>query len=204
MNAHTGEWQCLKIVLRYSETGGSSLGARFFRRHLLNRWKQHNPQVETECVHAQWEHPEIKTHYRSGETTTLNIRNTAPRQIEEFFNLYRNSEGSNIHLRHGGPKVWTERRSIQGLWQPSVDHMMRSLKPVRQGEKARYKNTLTYSKRSKELAVQTYEGIGRWGDRSEQPKGLDRGYLQAMFNAPFAMAEQIVSSPPLEESKSAE
>ena len=31
----------------------------------------------------------------------------------------------NLYLRHGGPRVWTERRSVQGLWQPSAEGMFR-------------------------------------------------------------------------------
>lgn len=45
--------------------------------------------------------------------------------VQELLNLQRNSESPNLYLRHGGPRVWTERRSIQGLWQPSVEGMFR-------------------------------------------------------------------------------
>eukprot|EP00438_Fugacium_kawagutii_P024042 Skav212905 [mRNA] locus=scaffold374:148530:152298:- [translate_table: standard] len=79
MNAATGTWQLRRVIIRYSETGGSSLGTRFYLRHLL----------------------------------------------PELLNLQRNSESPNLYLRHGGPRVWTERRSIQGLWQPSAEGMFR-------------------------------------------------------------------------------
>lgn len=41
-------------------------------------------------------------------------------------NLQRNSESPNLYLRHGGPRVWTERRSVQGLWQPSPEGMFKA------------------------------------------------------------------------------
>ncbi|EER12682.1 conserved hypothetical protein, partial [Perkinsus marinus ATCC 50983] len=121
MNAHTGAWYLKKVVIRYSETGGSSLGVRFFFRHLLQPWKDRNPQVEVVTTHSQYEHPQLTGEWASGDTYTTNMRKLRPWQIEDLMNLYRNSEGPNLFLRHGGPRIWTERRSIQGLWQPSPE-----------------------------------------------------------------------------------
>ena len=39
MNAATGEWQLRRLIIRYSETAGSSLGVRFYLHHLLPLWK---------------------------------------------------------------------------------------------------------------------------------------------------------------------
>ena len=38
MNAHTGQWHLKRMIIRYSETAGSSLGVRFYFRHLLPQY----------------------------------------------------------------------------------------------------------------------------------------------------------------------
>lgn len=40
-----GIWQLQQVLLRYSETGYSSSGVRFYLKHLLPSWEQRNPQV---------------------------------------------------------------------------------------------------------------------------------------------------------------
>ena len=117
MNAHTGQWHLQRMILRYSETAGSSLGTRYYLRHILPVFKAQNPQIEVVTEHQQIGHPFITAHYRSGESTSVTLRNLSARQIDELMMLYRNSESPNLYLKHGGPRVWTERRSIQGLWQ---------------------------------------------------------------------------------------
>merc|ERR1712061_93561 len=115
------------------------------------------------------------------------MRNLKPRQIEDHMNLVRNSESPNLYLRHGGPRVWTERRSIQGLWQPSVEGMFRALKFARSESWAgKASNALKYSPTSIKLAEQhLLERRGRWGDQNARPKGFDRHILQDIFNQPF-------------------
>eukprot|EP00397_Hematodinium_sp_SG-2012_P042042 GEMP01046428.1.p1 GENE.GEMP01046428.1~~GEMP01046428.1.p1 ORF type:complete len:202 (+),score=19.70 GEMP01046428.1:23-607(+) len=192
MNAHTGEWHLLKATIRYSETGGSSLGVRFYLRHLLQKWKQRNPQTEVATAHSQWEHPELSCEFRNGERCAVSLRKLNSKQVEELLDLHRNSEGPNIHLRHGGPRVWTERRSIQGLWRPTMHGMIQALRPIKAGEKSRCgSKALRYSKHSLDLARQTYDGAGRWGSSHEHVKGLDRRVLRAVFDNPFAMAQQV-------------
>ena len=64
MNAATGEWHLQRMVIRYSETGGASLGVRFLFKNLLPRWKMRNPQVEVVTQHSQYEHPEMLCQFR--------------------------------------------------------------------------------------------------------------------------------------------
>ncbi|KAF4725509.1 hypothetical protein FOZ62_028561, partial [Perkinsus olseni] len=145
MNAHTGVWHLKKVIIRYSETGGSSLGVRFFFRHLLQPWRDRNPQVVVVVV---------------GGTVI-----TVVQQIEDLMNLYRNSEGPNLFLRHGGPRIWTERRSIQGLWQPSPEGALVALKWFHKPDKPPV--YLKYSPTSVKLARQHISyGKGRWGQIS--------------------------------------
>ncbi|CAK9054771.1 unnamed protein product [Durusdinium trenchii] len=207
MNAATGTWQLRRIIIRYSETGGSSLGTRFYLRHLLPVWKERNPQVLVVTEHSQLDHPELQAEWTSGERFEISLRKMRPRQIEErwrasepvqqgrgmstpscddLMNLQRNSESPNLYLRHGGPRVWTERRSVQGLWQPSAELMFKVLKFARQPSwSGAGKEELKYSSQTIKLCKQhLLEKRGRWGDQS-QPKGFDRHLLEDVLNQPF-------------------
>jgi large subunit ribosomal protein L43 len=199
MNAATGEWALKKLVLRYSETGGSSLGVRFYFRHLLESWKAKNPQVEVVTEHSQFEHPSVSAEWIGGETHSTNMSNLKPKQIENLMNFYRNSQGANLYLRHGGPRCWSERRSIQGLWQPSLESSLKSLKwfhkgtPVGGTVRSSRKNwtKLEYSPASIRLAAEHYNGLtsGRWGSNEMHGTPVDVGFgkerLNRLFSNPF-------------------
>jgi large subunit ribosomal protein L43 len=199
MNAATGEWALKQLMIRYSETGGSSLGVRFYFRHILDSWKNKNPQVQVETVHSQFEHPRITAEWSSGETHSTNMANLKPRQIENLLNFYRNSQGANLYLRHGGPRCWSERRSIQGVWQPSLESSLKSLnwfhKGIPVGGKSvqeRNWNRLQYSPASVKLAHDHYKGLtgGRWGGSELHGTKVDVGFskdrLSEVFSNPFA------------------
>merc|ERR1712129_347694 len=187
MNAATGQWQLQRIFIRYSETGGSSLGVRFYLRHLLQTWKERNPQVEVVTEHSKIEHPQILAEWASGEMFETSLRNLKPRQIEDLLTLQRNSASPNMYLRHGGPRVWTERRSIQGLWQPSVEGMFQAVRFARLKDwRSRRAAGLKYSPTTLKLTSQhLLEQRGRWGDQREHAKGFDRHILESIFNNPF-------------------
>mmetsp|Transcript_13499 Transcript_13499/g.29629 ORF Transcript_13499/g.29629 Transcript_13499/m.29629 type:complete len:199 (-) Transcript_13499:58-654(-) len=197
MNAATGTWQLRRVFLRYSETGGSSLGVRFWLRHLLHPWKERNPQVEVIVEHSRLDHPQLLAEWASGEKYEISLRLLKPRQIEDLMTLQRNSESPNLYLRHGGPRVWTERRSIQGLWQPSPELMFRTLKLAREknwGARTQSNRIprLKYSPQTLKLTEQhILQQHGRWGDQKEFPKGFDRYRLQTVLNEPFARDSQI-------------
>mmetsp|Transcript_15083 Transcript_15083/g.35323 ORF Transcript_15083/g.35323 Transcript_15083/m.35323 type:complete len:204 (+) Transcript_15083:50-661(+) len=200
MNAATGQWHLKRLIIRYSETAGSSLGTRFYLRHLLHAWKERNPQVTVVTEHSRLEHPQLKAEWASGESYEYSLRNLRPRQIEDHMDLVRNSESPNLWLRHGGPRVWTERRSIQGLWQPSAEGMFRALKFARErswlGQKA---SKLKYSPTTLKLTEQhLLERRGRWGDQNEHPKGFDRHILEDIFNRPLLDTIVEPSSAPAE------
>mmetsp|Transcript_8039 Transcript_8039/g.17978 ORF Transcript_8039/g.17978 Transcript_8039/m.17978 type:complete len:192 (-) Transcript_8039:186-761(-) len=186
MNAATGQWQLKKLIIRYSETGGSSLGVRFYLRHLLPVWKERNPQVHVLTEQSRMEHPELRAEWASGETFEVSLRNLKPRQIEDMLTLQRNSESPNLWLRHGGPRVWTEKRSIQGLWQPSPEGMFEALRYARMHSWVRTHQNIKYSRSTLKLTQQhLLEQNGRWGDQREFPKGFDRHVLEGIFNQPF-------------------
>merc|ERR1711974_91735 len=169
--------------IRYSETGGSSLGVRYFLRHLLWPWKERNPQVQVVTEHSQLEHPQLLSEWASGEKFEISLRNLRPRQVVELMDLQRNSESPNLHMRHGGPKVWTERRSIQGLWQPSEEGMLQAVRFARLKDwRSRKAADLKYSPTTLKLTHQhLVERRGRWGEQTEHVKGFDRHVLQDIF-----------------------
>ena len=199
MNGATGEWALKRLVIRYSETGGSSLGTRFYFRHLLDSWKTKNPQVEVITEHSQFENPRVTAEWISGEKHETSAANLQPKQIENLLNYYRNSQGANLYLRHGGPRCWTERRSIQGLWQPTLESSLKSLKwfhkgkPVN-GTSAKNQNwtRLQDSPSSVRLAAEHYNGVtsGRWGANELHGTRVDVGFskdrLSAIFSNPYA------------------
>eukprot|EP00747_Dinoflagellata_sp_TGD_P224471 gnl/TRDRNA2_/TRDRNA2_96936_c0_seq1.p1 gnl/TRDRNA2_/TRDRNA2_96936_c0~~gnl/TRDRNA2_/TRDRNA2_96936_c0_seq1.p1 ORF type:complete len:193 (-),score=30.84 gnl/TRDRNA2_/TRDRNA2_96936_c0_seq1:85-663(-) len=192
MNAATGQWQLKRIILRYSETGGDSLGLRFFLRHLLPAWQERNPQVQVSSEHSQFEHARMFCEWVSGEKYEVSLRKLKARQIEDHMNLMRNSESPNLYLKHGGPKVWTERRSIQGLWQPSMEGMIEAVRWARRRHLGRRgPPQLKYSWTTLQLTRQhLIEQRGRWGDQSISPKGFDRHVLEPIFNEPFRKLEE--------------
>merc|ERR1719189_3173550 len=143
------------------------------------------------------DHPVMLAEWASGEKFEMSLRNLKPKQIEDHMNLVRNSESPNLYLKHGGPRVWTERRSIQGLWQPSMEGMFRALKFAREtswtGRKA---SELKYSSATLKLAQQhLLERNGRWGEQTTQPKGFDRHLLEDLFNRPLLNPDEVNQPP---------
>lgn len=187
MNAATGEWQLQTLKIRYSETGGSSLGFRFYKTNLLQGWKERNTHVNVVLEHSRQQHPQVTAVFKSGEEASCSVRNLTARQIEDLLNFYRNSSGPNLYLRHGGPRCWTERRSIQGLWQPSLECALKQLKWFHKGAIGNSPTTLRYSGTSLALARQHHFGKGRWGDQLKSPKGFDRHILSGTFSNPFSV-----------------
>ncbi|CEM18522.1 unnamed protein product [Vitrella brassicaformis CCMP3155] len=178
-----GVWQLKTVNIRYSETGHSSRGVRFYFRHLLYKWREKNPQVTVTTEHSQYEEPEVTAGFASNTTTRINLKNLKPRHIDDILNFLRNSHSGNEHMRHGGPRVWTEKRSVQGLWQPSLEGQMNALRwfhrrkpPLRM---PRYTNT------SLKLSIQAIRGEGRWGNEREVSKGWNQLDLKHVFMNPF-------------------
>ena len=180
-----------KLLVRYSETGGSSLGTRFYFRNLLDSWKSKNPQVEVVTQHSQFEHPRVTAEWVSGEKHETSMANLKPKQIENLLNFYRNSQGANLYLRHGGPRCWSERRSIQGLWQPSLESSLKSLKWFHREKSNNSNQVLRYSPSSVQLASDHYNGLtsGRWGSNEMHGSRVDVGFgkerLRSIFRQPF-------------------
>eukprot|EP00921_Rhytidocystis_pertsovi_P009604 GHVQ01015505.1.p1 GENE.GHVQ01015505.1~~GHVQ01015505.1.p1 ORF type:complete len:199 (+),score=19.71 GHVQ01015505.1:337-933(+) len=181
-----GVWQLQNVTISYSETGHSSRGIRFYFRHLLNKWVQQNPQVQVKSKHNLYQEPFAWFNFADGSSHRECLKQLTPRQIEEVLNLYRNSHSSNLYLKHGGPKVWTEQRSIQGLWQPCREGQLKALKWFYR--KRPPMKLPKYSNQSLKLSFQAITGDGRWGSEREFPKGWDQMHLRSTFQYPFENA----------------
>lgn len=193
MDGATGVWHLQKLEIRYSETGGSSLGVRFYLRYLLKEWKERNPQVEVMTEHSLYQHPQVTAIFRSGEKAKCQMKNLTARQIEDLLNLYRNSQGPNLHLRHGGPRCWTDRRSIQGLWQPSLEAALKQLKWFHKPSLTSGASSapLRYSIPSLKLAKQHFFGQGRLGAETGN-KGFDQRFIASSLKRPFLNSASLV------------
>ncbi|CDJ32832.1 uncharacterized protein EMH_0013870 [Eimeria mitis] len=184
-----GVWQLQQVLLRYSETGYSSSGVRFYLKHLLPSWEQRNPQVEVLLQQDKYAQPQATFVFRSGARSETPLANLQPRQLEELLQLHRDSSGPNHFLKHGGPKVWTERRSIQGLWRPSLPSQLLALRWFRRTRPPM--RLPKYSAESLRLSIQAIRGEGRWGSEREFPKGWDQLALKYAHYQPL-MREPVV------------
>lgn len=195
-----GSVQLRHFVLSYSETGHSSRGVRFLLRHLLTEWREQNPSVTVQTIHNQFMEPFIcftfadKTFYRTS------LKQFNAHQILQLIHLYRNSFNSNIYLKHGGPKVFTTNRSIQGIWTPSLPGQLKALKWFFKKNENAVKLSLptlpSYSNASLRLSYQCLGGgQSRWEQPQQQqqlfPKGFDQSILQTIFKHPFINDDQL-------------
>ncbi|AFZ79157.1 hypothetical protein BEWA_020030 [Theileria equi strain WA] len=184
-----GVWQLQSIILRYSETGHSSRGLRFYLHHLLDTFQLRNPQIDVTVQHEQYELPSAIFKYRDGSKYEISLKDLEARHIEEIMQLHRNSCGSMEYMKHGRSKVWTTNRSIQGLWRPSLDSQTNALSWFKKrdsgGRKLTHKSLPKYSSKSMNLCCESVKGNGRWGDESIFPKGWDQHYLKQIFCNPF-------------------
>ncbi|KAL8427385.1 hypothetical protein Efla_006416 [Eimeria flavescens] len=175
-----GVWQLQQVLLRYSETGYSSSGVRFYLKHLLPSFMERNPQIQVVLQHDKYEQPRVTFVYASGARTESSLANLQPRQLEELLQLHRDSCGPNQFLKHGGPKVWTERRSIQVGGGASLRLLhasrKRSRPPLRLPK---------YSAEGLRLSIEAIRGNGRWGSEREFPKGWDQLALRFAHQNPL-------------------
>ncbi|EPR59955.1 putative mitochondrial ribosomal protein l22/l43 [Toxoplasma gondii TgCatPRC2] len=183
-------WHLKEVVIQYSASGNSSQGLRFFFRHLLHRWKQRNPQVQVHTVENKYEAPKATFKYlgeRTDSRCETPLKDLSPGQIEQILDLHRNSKGDNRFLKHGGPRTWTERRSIQGLWRPSLPSQLIALKWFRR--KRPPMRLPKYSPLSLSLSIQAIRGHGRWGSEREFPRGWDQLHLKDILGSPLRSEE---------------
>ncbi|CAD2109353.1 hypothetical protein YYG_02494 [Plasmodium vinckei petteri] len=179
-----GVYQLKKILLRYSETGHSSRNVRFFLRFILPDYKEENKHLNFEIHHEQYEEPLATFEYINNSRYEISLKDIKSKHIVDIINLYKDSAGNTDFLKHGGPKVYSNRRTIQGLWCPSIYSELNAISYLKKKKKNNIKLP-KYTRESLNLNHDVIKGNGRWGNENLFPKGFDQKYLKNIFCFPF-------------------
>lgn len=189
-----GVFHLQKILIRYSETGHSSRNVRFFLRYILPDYKEENKHLNFEIRHEQYEEPLATFEYINNSKYEVSLKDVKSKHIVDIINLYKDSSGNSSYLKHGGPKVYSDRRSIQGLWRPSIYSELNAIAYLKKKKKNNIKLP-KYTKESLNLNYDAIKGNSRWGNERLFPKGFDQRYLKNIFCFPFVDSEKKIQGP---------
>lgn len=120
--ATRGVFQLQKLILTYSEVGGSSKAVRnYIGSGKLAAWAAAHPHVEVHVQVKNGRHPNLegkyKTHAASHQICVRNL--DSAREVQQVCDMLHNRSGRKI-TKITTP-VLTDTPTIQGVWTPFLD-----------------------------------------------------------------------------------
>ncbi|XP_023886493.1 large ribosomal subunit protein mL43 [Quercus suber] len=109
-----GAWQLQKLVLSFSDLGGSSRGIRAFMESHLPAFGEKNPQLDFVTQLIRGQHPHLKGLYRNKNERVICVKNMDPEDVLLHATRLRNSLGRKVvklKTRHVA-----KHPSVQGTW----------------------------------------------------------------------------------------